>query len=542
MNNDLFIKDATKWLEQNRINYQLGDNDSIQISAKLKDQNKDEDHEITPIYFALLLLDNENKKVIYHHRAYSEGSSRNQSIDIEHSNIDTDEKDSWIAVSILISMMSEIALKTGFILEKVNEKEITKHIHVKNGFCPICNHKINENSSCPTCGYHISMISEGSTQKSGFISPIIEKLFKSDDSKKNKRNLLIILISVILIIILIMVIALSGRKNNEQDPLDPLNPITNSAVVSSGVESTDLGNIMSGQYYFATEDYIFYSSYDTNNESHIYSVKKDGTDLQPIFDGFGWSLVVIDDWLYFSGNQGTIIDGTYNLFRMKFDGSDLQKLNDKYSYGMFLYGDRLYYMESIDSTNTRMSISSSNLDGTNKEVLVPEGYSPLIHDDKLYYIDGTRNIFKTDPDGTNPKIIVQSTVNFYIISGDSIFYIKNNQIQTCDLEGNNHQVIIESSTLPLLSLNYHNDRLFYSDYETTFDFQLMGYHYNIYSVKIDGSDKKLVFSSVSYGIYMNLVNNKLMLMDYAQGSSTSPMTAVIKVMNLDGSAQTIIDR
>ena len=104
-----------------------------------------------------------------------------------------------------------------------------------------------------------------------------------------------------------------------------------------------------------------------------------------------------------------------------------------------------------------------------KKVLVPEGYSPLIHDDKLYYIDGTRNIFKTDPDGTNPKIIVQSTVNFYIISGDSIFYIKNNQIQTCDLEGNNHQVIIESSTLPLLSLNYHNDILFYS--ETTFDYQ-----------------------------------------------------------------------
>ena len=54
---------------------------------------------------------------------------------------------------------------------------------------------------------------------------------------------------------------------------------------------------MSGHYFH--EDYIFYSSYDTNNESHIYSVKKDGTDLQPIFDGFGWSLVVIDDWLYF---------------------------------------------------------------------------------------------------------------------------------------------------------------------------------------------------------------------------------------------------
>ena len=31
---------------------------------------------------------------------------------------------------------------------------------------------------------------------------------------------------------------------------------------------------------------------------------------------------------------------------------------------------------------------------------------------------------------------------------------------------------------------------------------------------MDGSDEKSVFSSVSYGIYINLVDNKLMMMDY----------------------------
>jgi hypothetical protein len=50
---------------------------------------------------------------------------------------------------------------------------------------------------------------------------------------------------------------------------------------------------------------------------------------------------------------------------------------------------------------------------------------------------------------------------------------------------------------------------------------------------MDGSDEKTVFSSSSYGIYMNLVDNKLMLMDYALNAS-GVMSAVIKVMDLDG--------
>ena len=57
-----------------------------------------------------------------------------------------------------------------------------------------------------------------------------------------------------------------------------------------------------------------------------------------------------------------------------------------------------------------------------------------------------------------------------------------------------------------------------------------------------GSDEKAIFSSTSYGIYMNIVNNKLMLMDYTKATDANVMSAIIKVMNLDGSNVQIMDR
>ncbi|MFA6735751.1 MAG: DUF5050 domain-containing protein, partial [Saccharofermentanales bacterium] len=150
------------------------------------------------------------------------------------------------------------------------------------------------------------------------------------------------------------------------------------AVVSRGVRVSDLGNILNGQYYFATDDMIFYSSFDTSDKAHIYAANRDGGNLHSIFDGFGWSLVVIDDWLYFSGNQGDAIDGTYNIFRMKFDGTQIERLNDKYSYGMFLYDEYLYYMKSAANDPNTMSVYRSALDGSNEELIFPNGMSPLV--------------------------------------------------------------------------------------------------------------------------------------------------------------------
>lgn len=223
------------------------------------------------------------------------------------------------------------------------------------------------------------------------------------------------------------------------------------AVVSRGVRVSDLGNILNGQYYFATDDMIFYSSFDTSDKAHIYAANRDGGNLHSIFDGFGWSLVVIDDWLYYFDNQG--------------------------------------------------------------------------------------NMFRTSPDGTDPQVLLTATVKIYVLSGEKIVYLDlSDNIHVCELDGSNDTVVRSKSSASISNVNSYNGKIFFAEYGD-FDYTYNGYNYTIKSCNMDGSNEQTVFSSVSYGIYMNIVNDRLMLMDYTAGSAAGSMKAVVKVMALDGSNQ-----
>jgi hypothetical protein len=264
-------------------------------------------------------------------------------------------------------------------------------------------------------------------------------------------------------------------------------------------------------------------------------VSKDDNEIKTIFDGFGWSLVTVDDWLYFSGNQGEAIDGSYNIFRMKFDGSKLERINNKYSYGMSIYGDYLYYMKRNPEYQDLMSVCRSALDGSNEEVLFPNGFNPVIYQNQLYYHDNQGNMFRTDQDGSNPEVLNSGDVGSYIISEGKIIYRDfNHNIYTCEADGGNNKLIRESTGDPINSINAAGDRIFFSIYDENFNYDVYGWTYTIKSCKMNGGDEKEVFSSASYGIYMNVVGDKLMCMDYVQNKSTGAQTAYIKVMDLNG--------
>ena len=434
-------------------------------------------------------------------------------------------------------------------------------------FCAKCGTKINEGARfCPSCGADSQRPAVGPNAqsiKTQAKTPVPQTRpyasqnagMKGGKAKRKTPVGTIALVSV-LVVGAIIGVAVLGKNflGKKPDPTTASNAttttaaalptvLTNSAIVSAGVDMSDLGNITNGQYYFATDKKVFYSDYDTNDTAHIYSANKDGTGLKTIFDGFGWSLVVFDDWLYFSGNQGKEIDGTYNIFRVKLDGSQLQKLNNEYSYGMFFYNNYLYYMKRNPDYQDKMSICRSSLDGKNEEVLFPFGNSPLVFENQLYYFDNQGNMFRTKPDGKDPQVLLTAAVKAYVLSDEKIVYVDyNNSINTCDLDGKNNKTVVSSNTLPILNVNAYDGRIYYSEYEEDFDYTAYGWNYTIKSCKMDGSDKKSVFSGVSYGIYMNLVNNKLMLMDYVRDPSSQIMNAVIKVMNLDGSNQSTLAR
>lgn len=369
---------------------------------------------------------------------------------------------------------------------------------------------------------------------------------------KSPKSLVIAIIAIIGIVVLILLISksCSAKNNNDPDSLDSGSVVGSYSVVSKGVSKTDVGNIMNGQFYFATDDYIFYSAYDTNEEAHIFRTKKDGSDLQTIFNGFGWSLVVIDDWLYFSGNQGKEIDGTYNMFRVNLDGSNFERINSTYCYNMFLYGTHLYYMKKNTDYSSTFSICRSSLDGTNEETLFQYGNQPVIYADRLYYYDGSGNMMRTDPDGSNAEVLITADVKYYVISNEKLIYLDfSNNIKICELDGSENKTIREVKNDTVYSLNAYGDRIFFIEYNSgNFDYTKSGWDYTVKSMKFDGSAESEIFSSCSYGFYINIVGNQLMLLDYIAGKKEPASTYSVKMdvyinsMELDGNNRYVLNR
>lgn len=587
MDRNTFIKRVTDQLTEIKVPYLIANNTDVSITTTFNKQKEEEDDDTGVIlYTALLFLNFEKntvfayEKAILNQRDISKDSNYGQ---IKVKNEDMD--DSGILVASILGFVASVATSMGLLFEKTDDVSTasypegyipimagipnTHHVAETpktNKFCINCGAKMEPGKRfCPACG--------ADSQKSPIpqVIPVIPFVSKdtppvfvnkqqpyvdpnTQGSKPKKKTPVWIIILIVILIIGILVVGgiflVRGFFTIKPPSTSPVvtngepSGSTGSSVVSLGVQKTDLGNIMNGQYYFATDDYIFYSSFDIYDSAHIYRTNKDGTDLIPIFDGFGWSLVVIDNWLYFSGNQGAQIDGTYNIFRMRLDGSQVENINSNYCYGMFLYDTYLYYMKRSTDYMDKFSICRSSLDGSNETVIYPNGMNPVIYDNLLYYNDNLGNIFRSNPDGTEPQVLVSSVVNTYVLGNEKIIYIDFDfNINSCNLDGTNNKLIRNAQERLVQNINAYNDRIFFTEYKVDdYNYETSSFNYIVKSMGFDGSNEKQVFSSSSYGMYPNLVNNKLMLMDYVRNPDSGLMKATVKIMDLDGSNQSILDR
>ena len=179
----------------------------------------------------------------------------------------------------------------------------------------------------------------------------------------------------------------------------------------------------------------------------------------------------------------------------------------------------------------------------NEEILFPNGNSPIVYQNFLYYHDNQGNMFRTRPDGTDPEVILTAAVETYVISDDKIiFNDHDHNIFSCDLDGKNLKLVRGTAGVPINRVNAYNGRVFFSEYNPDFNYTAYGFNYTVKSCRMDGSEEREVFSSVSYGIYMNLVDNKLMMMDYVMNATSGVMYASIKVMDLDGNNVDVLAR
>lgn len=587
MNRDNFIKQTTEQLTKMNVPYKVQDGTDISISATFK--NKDDDSEDI-LYTAFFFLNPADNKVYAYQKALAGQNDVSNDPSFVNMNVKRNDDDSLVPIGLILGSIAGIAASLGFVFQRTDNQQMAVYpkgyIPASVGaaaqgtaFCTSCGAKMPIGTRfCTNCGADSQ--APAVTQPKPFVSNDAPPVYANVNQKPlpsytqpNMQNIkpgrktpvVVVVIAAVLIIGALVTGGILLRNwivnrkpsdnvnvpNASENALSGTNPTptgsssseTGSSVVSAGVSYSDLGNIMNGQYYFATDEYVFYSSYDTDFKAHIYSVKKDGTEHKAIFNGFGWSLVVIDDWLYFSGNQGDVIDGTYNIFRMRLDGSSVERINNTYSYGMFLYDEYLYYMKmNTDYTDT-FSICRSSLDGSNEEILFPYGSNPVVYDDLLYYFDNQGNMFRTKPDGLDPEVLITGEVGFYVLSNDKLIYKDfSSNIYTCDLDGGNKKLVRSSSGISILTVNSYNERIYFVEYNPEFNYSTYSWDYDTISMKMDGSDEKVIFSSSSYGMYMNIVDGKLMMMDYLMDPQTAIYYTYINIMNLDGTNLRVLER
>jgi hypothetical protein len=317
-----------------------------------------------------------------------------------------------------------------------------------------------------------------------------------------------------------------------------------SSIVSLGVNLDDLGNIINGQYFFDDGQNQFYSSFDQNSAAHIYRTIKSTQKTSQIFDGFGWSLVVHDGWLYFSGNAGTVIDGTYNLFRMQLDGSGLEKINDGYCYGMSIYKNWLYYITKTSHESSDYKICRSSLDGSSQEELVTDfnGFC-VIHENFLYYSSKDGTFYKAVPDGSSPVVLLDEKVRYVIIGNGKLIYVDaSGNIKVAGIDGKDSKLVRAAGSLPVYSLNSAKDKLFYTVYDPAGVSGRYAYAYDLYQVNMDGSGNTKIYSEVSCGTFINVVKDKVFTLDYAIDLSTGQMPAIARSMDFSGSNVTNLPR
>lgn len=412
-------------------------------------------------------------------------------------------------------------------------------------FCPRCGSRLGPDSRfCGSCGQPVSApatapATQYQASSAGFVPT---------KKKKSKKPVIFGLSAVALIVIAVVILTGLGNANEGKNGTEsttspgsqqtgPVLPTEDSSVLSKGVNLDDLGNIMNGQYFFDDGDRQFYSSFDQSGAAHIYVNNKSTNTVTDIFDGFGWSLTLYDGWLYFSGNQGTAIDGTYNLFRIRPDGSEVEKLNNAYCFGMSIYQNYLYYIKRTDATTGSYAICRLKLDGSGEETLVPDfaGYC-IIFENSLYYAGSDGILYKASPDGTQATALINGNVRQFIIGNGKVIYADfSGNIYVADISGQNSTMIRSAGSIALYSLNSSKDIIYYTLLDQSKPHDQYAYDYELHRIGFDGGSDQLIYSSASYGTYVNVVNDLVFVLDYATDDSTGILTAVaISMDNLGG--------
>lgn len=206
-------------------------------------------------------------------------------------------------------------------------------------------------------------------------------------------------------------------------------------VIKPNTVGNNTNNISRGLNISIQDDWIYYSF-----EPGLYKAKIDGTQITKLADSdYITSLNVVGEWIYYV-KQTDIhrhddeYDGHIyykNLYKIKINGSS-KTLVLKNAYKVNIRNNKLFYItghgvmgrepESSKEKNIH-ALVTSNLDGSEKEVIVPSGVEGVVMNDDIIYYNRDGKLFIHDMKNTTDEFLLDNiSTSLLLYNNDVVFF------------------------------------------------------------------------------------------------------------------------
>lgn len=239
----------------------------------------------------------------------------------------------------------------------------------------------------------------------------------------------------------------------------------------------------------------------------------------------GSSILIVDDWIYFSDVYENTSNSSLGLFRMKINGKNLELIcNDKPSgslrfYNGYFYIGNEYKMKKNDNIFTQFYDKES-----------ASGYTINYTNDEIFFYDSENNadgIFKMSIDGENKQKIFEGRADYMTIDNEWIYFQNQEEFRKHGLykmkkDGSEVQKLLGDN---VWEITVDNEWI-YCDSSTD---GIEG----LYKVKTDGSEYHLLKERESLYDYIYIID------DWIYYAEQDESDEIIRRMKLDGSEDQI---
>ena len=343
----------------------------------------------------------------------------------------------------------------------------------------------------------------------------IEKGDLCDECKKSKGKIKIIAnVIEIAIIVIVLFGFLAANVGFIADT--PVGKIFSFMKIKSSRVGNTAANIQNYGYAVEGDNYIFYSLPNEKAEyMNIYRMDKDGENRTMICSR-EWnvtSLNCLNNKLYFIGyDKDDDGENRAMIYRMDIDGENIKELTsdvNSSSNAITINDNQIYYL------NDEFQICKVSINGGESKIVseMSNGYVSVVGD-WIYYVDYDSENYamcKMKLDGSDAQQLTGDVMYDLNIVGDDLYYV-NGEGKFCKKNKDGDEEVIYESEI--YNVNIKNGIAYFMKYVETEDSEniedgIVG----LYSMKIDGTEEKLLKKFKSYSSFINVVGDWIMYSD-----------------------------